>query len=90
MATDYKIVVVPDTGGSRCIPGALDHASSAPSVWGYNYCVCVCVCVHACVCVCVCTCLRVYMYVYMCVYVHTYNLDDDLTSLYQWSHHETS
>ena len=28
MATDYKIVVVPDTGGT-------DHASSAPSVWDY-------------------------------------------------------
>ena len=33
MATDYKIVVVPDTGGTRpCM-----HASSAPSVWVYNY-----------------------------------------------------
>ena len=35
------------------------------------------------VCVCVCTCVCVYMCVCMCVYVHTYNLDDDLTFLYQ-------
>ena len=74
------------TGGTRpCI--------ECPQCLGLQLlCVCVCVCVRvrACVCVCVCTCLRVYMYVYMCVYVHTYNLDDDLTSLYQRSCHETS
>ena len=30
MAADYIIVILPDTG-------ALDHASSVPSVWEYNY-----------------------------------------------------
>ena len=38
MATDYKIVVVPDTGGTRCI-------------WDYNYYVCTWACVYVGLCV---------------------------------------
>ena len=46
MATDYKIVVVPDTGGTRCILGL------------QLVCVYMGLCVHGPVCACACVCIR--------------------------------